>query len=338
MKNARIGIINWDACLPPNTYFGGYASASLSDVRFRNRVPFYADATEDVITFHKRTQEEFDLELIFAEKAGIDYFAYCYYRGAPMTDDSQTETADNGTERHLHELNEARKLHSASALRERVKMCFIFANHTFDDEDYAFACREMQKPYYEKIDGRPLVYFFGGYNGARISKLSRFADKAGLKPFIAFIDNGPADDERRPLSDAVSFYGISKSGITEFGELADYALEEIEKRKRYGKQIIPTLTLGWDPRPRILHPVPWYGYPDKSYAPRPTEKELTDYARKTKEWINANASFTETGHVLVFAWNEFEEGGWLCPPTGADGKPDLTDIIAFRKAADILKD
>lgn len=88
MKNARIGIINWDACLPPNTYFGGYAAASLSDVRFRNRVPFYADATEDGITFHKRTQEEFDLELIFAEKAGIDYFAYCYYRGAPMTDDS----------------------------------------------------------------------------------------------------------------------------------------------------------------------------------------------------------------------------------------------------------
>lgn len=67
--------------------------------RFRNRLPFYADATENGITFHKRTQEEFDLELIFAEKAGIDYFAYCYYRGAPMTDDSQTETADNGTER-----------------------------------------------------------------------------------------------------------------------------------------------------------------------------------------------------------------------------------------------
>ena len=72
MKNARIGIINWDACLPPNTYFVRYASAALSDVRFRNRVPFYADATEDVITFHKRTQDELELELIFADKAGLD--------------------------------------------------------------------------------------------------------------------------------------------------------------------------------------------------------------------------------------------------------------------------
>ena len=37
------------------------------------------------------------------------------------------------------------------------------------------------------------------------------------------------------------------------------------------------------------------------------------------------------------AWNEFEEGGWICPTLGKDGKPDTWRIEAFRAAVDVLK-
>jgi hypothetical protein len=33
--------------------------------------------------------------------------------------------------------------------------------------------------------------------------------------------------------------------------------------------------------------------------------------------------------VLIYAWNEFDEGGWLCPTLSADGAPDTSRIEAL---------
>jgi hypothetical protein len=44
-----------------------------------------------------------------------------------------------------------------------------------------------------------------------------------------------------------------------------------------------------------------------------------------------------TGHVISFAWNEFEEGGWICPNIGADGNPDTTRVASFRAVVEALK-
>ena len=62
MSSLKIGVINWDGC--PNsdtTYFGTYSAKSLSNPKYADRVPFYADRAKDgTISFHDRTQEEFD--------------------------------------------------------------------------------------------------------------------------------------------------------------------------------------------------------------------------------------------------------------------------------------
>jgi len=35
-------------------------------------------------------------------------------------------------------------------------------------------------------------------------------------------------------------------------------------------------------------------------------------------------------HILTFAWNEFEEGGWICPTWTPAGEPDTSHTDAFR--------
>ncbi len=52
------------------------------------------------------------------------------------------------------------------------------------------------------------------------------------------------------------------------------------------------------------------------------EKATLDYF----SWIEENKEQANTGYGVVFAWNEFEEGGYLCPTLGADGKP-CSDIL-----------
>lgn len=35
--------------------------------------------------------------------------------------------------------------------------------------------------------------------------------------------------------------------------------------------------------------------------------------------------------VITYAWNEHDEGGWLCPTLGADGEPDTRRVEAMGK-------
>ena len=61
MKPLKIGVVNWDASLPPDTYFGMYTSRSLCPKKYRSRTPFYAHiVNENKIEYNYRTLEEFD--------------------------------------------------------------------------------------------------------------------------------------------------------------------------------------------------------------------------------------------------------------------------------------
>ena len=53
--------------------------------------------------------------------------------------------------------------------------------------------------------------------------------------------------------------------------------------------------------------------------------------------MNSKPADSFIGHILAFAWNEFEEGGMICPTYNEDGGVDLSRLKAFRKAADYLR-
>lgn len=331
MGEIRIGVINWDCSLPSDTFFGFYSTKSLSPRKYRDRTPYYADVyAEDKIDYHVRSQEEYDRELEYAVAAGIDYFAYAWYtEEAFQVSGKAAEDPATAVDGKMWELTYARKMHTHSKWRKHIKMCAILiCLHKYTDEDLKKLSEEMEKDSYEHINGRPLVYLFGGYRTDYMERLQKVCRESGQEmPYIVFMNNGAeSPDGDYLLADGVSTYACGKADITRYGQLSQVNLEENEDRKKYGVDVIPFFTVGWDPSPRVDNPVPWTSYPDASYAAYASQEELMDGAKALSMWINANAAYTKSGHILTNAWNEFEEGGYLCP-LYVDGKKVNTQRI-----------
>ena len=134
MQKMRIGAVNWDASLPPDTYFGFYQTNSLSQAKYREWTPFYADIIDDErVSYHRRTPEEYEREMQYAIDAGIDYFAFVWYpeEGSRMHE----KTGFNDCSHKVFELNFARHLYGKSSLKDKLGMCAILGAHPFTDND-----------------------------------------------------------------------------------------------------------------------------------------------------------------------------------------------------------
>ena len=73
MQKIRLGAVNWDASIDSSTYFGFYQTNSLSWEKYREWTPFYADIIDkEKISYHNRSVEEYEKEMLYAIDAGLD--------------------------------------------------------------------------------------------------------------------------------------------------------------------------------------------------------------------------------------------------------------------------
>lgn len=339
-----VGVVNWDCSLPSDTWFGRYATASLSPAKYRHATPYYADVKgPDNIDYRRRTVEAYEREMQYAIDAGIDYFAYCWYGELREKDGKDFTPVTDGPaaccDRHVWELATARRLHARSRLRDKLKMCAILVVlHPLADAELASLARTMKEPWYQTAQGRPLVYLFGGKGQNVLPRLRAACRTVGAKdPYAVLFAcsrlSGDGDDGVQ----AIGSYTDSAGGIDTFAELAVRGRAANARRAATGMDVVPTFTLGWDPSPRNDHNVPWCSYGKVRYARLATEAEWLEGARAFAEWIKANRASCPTGHILAFAWNEFEEGGWICPTWRPDGTPDTRRVQAFRKVGELWR-
>ena len=332
---SRIGAVNWDCSLPPETYFGGYAARSLSPERYRDRTPYYAHLlAPDRIAYRRRSVAEYETEMRYAIEAGIDYFAYCWYDPEPKTEHLVSGDAATVDER-VAELAYARCLHMQSSLREKLHLCAILITcHPYGDDALRTLVRDTRDPAYERLEGRPLVWLFPGPWQELIERLRRLCREGGVpEPFAVLMEGGdPVPPEDASKIQAVSAYASCIEAETWEGFCAAN-LAKNEARLQSGLPCVPHFSMGWDPGPRNLNPVPWVKYTAGPFAPPCSREQLLAGARDFKAWIARNRARCVPGHVLVFAWNEFEEGGWICPTLGAAGRPDFSRRDAFAEAA-----
>ena len=75
---------------------------------------------------------------------------------------------------------------------------------------------------------------------------------------------------------------------------------------------------GWNPAPRLDIPSPWIKYKQREYAKNATPRELLEGGEVFSGWIKKSLGEKFAGHIMIFAWNEFEEGGWICPTYNQD--------------------
>ena len=185
----RVGVVNWDCALPSTTFFGGYATKSLGEPKFRDRTPYYAlDLDDGKIDFPERTQEAYDREMQYAIDAGIDYFAYCWYDRVPHQDHVDTSAAIT-VDAHVCELVGARMRHLQSPLRDALHLCAILINnHPYRDEELQDLAETMKEKCYEKIQGRPLAFFYTAPWDDVQGRLRTFCREAGVPaPFFVLM-------------------------------------------------------------------------------------------------------------------------------------------------------
>lgn len=344
MKSIRIGAVNWDASLTADTYFGFYQTNSLSRKKYITWTPFYAETFPDGrVVYHERTPEEYEQEMQYAIDAGVDYFAYVWYPEEGSRAHVQDGLRD--CSHKVYELNYARRLYERSSLKSKLSMCAILAAHPFTDRDLEDLVDAFTTDYYEKIDGRPLLYVYLGYREEIIDKIHAICKKRGLPvPYTVPMVSDAMGAENFALADALSAYAICAEGVTSHDALISYAIEKNEGRICKNLALIPTFTVGWNPSPRIERPTPWTSkcegvsnYPDVSYAPRATCEELYLGAERFADFINERAKDSFIGHILTFSWNEFEEGGYFCPTLTENGKIDTARVEAFSKISELFK-
>ena len=94
---------------------------------------------------------------------------------------------------------------------------------------------------------------------------------------------------------------------------------------------------GWDRRPRIERPVPWetgwqkpYEGMEKYFA-LPTPEELAAHLKEAILWTKERKQTCPAKAVIIYAWNEHDEGGWLCPTLYENNKADVSRLKALKK-------
>jgi len=323
-----VGVIRWDGWVGKKGTWeiGPIVERTMGPERFHYRAPFFSVVTaKDSISIDGTTQEIMDQEIAYAKEAGIDYWAYCYY-----PDDCGLELA--------------RKFHQTSKNTNDVKWCAILGgSFEFDSaNDYSNSLvADFARDNYQKVSGgRPLIYLLHGTNftKAGLDRLQKQSADIGLKPPYVVVMEWNADSASavcdRLGADAISCYATVGKDNLPFAEVIPP--QSIIHWKIYASKqdVVPWICTGWNCRPRMDSENPWTQYySDSTNCQDATPEDIKQFLISGIEWIQSNRSKAGGNTVLVYAWNEYDEGyGAICPTLGKEGKPVLERLYAVKEA------
>lgn len=310
-EQTSVGVIRWDAWYGRNNVTVSKDSVlsqvekTLSPAKYHFRAPFFAKVTkEGNIEIPEYTQAIFDQEMQYAIDAEIDYFAFLMY-----DDDMKT----------------ARNFYKSSQYNSQIKMCCVISpgQDRFRKEVVSL----FQESYYMTVlNQRPLLYIYidsdeqWNYVKNDIGYYRTECEKLGLQaPYVAIMSSSPkkvAD----VYGDAASRYGISASNGAPFSDIVSKAKTMWKVNRLAATQVIPNISFGWHTVPRYENPVKWMTVGQNSYAQYATDEELYQFTKDALDYLkdDNNKESTKANTVIVYAWNEHDEGGWVCPTIEVD--------------------
>mgnify|MGYP005843337331 CR=1 FL=1 len=264
-------------------------------------------------------------QIDLAADHGIALFAFCWY----WNKDPQ-KIAQDPKHTGLDLFLKARNHH-------RMKFCLLVANHAgflFQGAEEWGQAAEGWLPYFQHaqhvtVDGKPLVIIFNPSNGDRdgFALVQGAARKAGLRGVaIAACGGGAAS-----LGFTHTTHYNIVPGYAGTSEARPFAeLVQAHQRAWRGSReqpYLPTLSVGWDKRPwegpRGLGQKPGWYFPDR------TPDQLAAALESAIAWMDQHPDQTSAERiVLLYAWNEYGEGGYLAPTRG---DPDGAFLKAVKR-------
>lgn len=327
-KKVLVGAIRWDGWVGEKGSWGigPIVERTLGPENFHYRAPFYSMVTaKDSISMDGTTQEIVDREIAYAKYAGIDYWAYCYY--------------PDGCGLEL-----PRKLHQTSKNAEDVKWCVVLGPSFELDSAFQYSetlLAEFARENYQKVlDGRPLIYLLHGskFTRAKLDTLRARTTKNGMKtPYVIVMEwsaQKAADYCQEIGGDALSCYTSMGKDNLPFAEFIPGASIAMWEKYALKGEIVPWVSTGWNPGPRMESPNPWsMYYADSTSCQDAAPKDIKNFLISAIDWTKANKDRAAANTILVYAWNEFDEGfGAVCPTLGTDGKPNTDRLEAVKEA------
>lgn len=323
-----VGAIRWDAWYAPGSSVTSAVERSLTPEQYRWRRPFFSRQDEaGHVRMRALSQGLMDLEIAQARYAGLDYWAFLAY------------PSDSAMTAPLHH-------YLSSTLRADLRFCLFTELSAWGSRERPASLLNEQlrlmahKSYLRVEDNRPLYYLgfiteqlaeerWGGSEGLRraIADIRARATAGGLgNPYIV-VGVLPRDDTGFAGSlgaDAVGAYTIADGHmIGDYKALTQIAKDGWRMLAGTGLPVVPTVMAGWDRRPRVEIPVPWErgqrrGAGLNYFFAGPQASELAAHLRDALDWQNAQPSGRRAPAVLIYAWNENDEGGWLVPTAPCD--------------------
>ena len=320
-RKPQLGAIRWDAWHGSSGGISTAVASSLGTEYWRKRWPLFFTEEDGTPIFDESAPGIINSENRLAHQAGLGYWAFVFYgRSSPM---------GRVLDRYLSGPSEGMRF----ALIVEGKRLAVEGGETIRGE----ICDLLKHPLYLKnATGRqPLFVLLSQDDASKLgtesTALTRTcpsvaSDPAGAPVLVAMTSNLKlAKAASGQFGGPVSTYAYQTGGRdAPYRELARDVESFWEQQFRStGRGVIPLMMAGWDPRPRIEHPVPWTSYPAEHYYEPPKPDELSEHLRHGINWIRQHPMGGCLG--LIYAWNEFDEGGWLAPTVG-DGSSRLDAV------------
>lgn len=256
-------------------------------------------------------------QIDLAADSGIEFFLFCWYWR-----DSNGPFNPAAIESLSH--HTSMNLYLKAKNKNRIKFGLLVANHGGSEikgtENWEkateFWMKYFKDPQYVKVDGKPLVVIFNtkGIDGNSLSGMQNIAKKEGL-PGLSIASCGTPADKGFTHT---THYNIIP-GYAAGSEEHKYS-ELIEAHKKHWigtveQPYIPEITAGWDKRPwegknGLNQPPGWY-FPDR------TPEQFKGFITDAISWMDEHPTqTTKERYVLIYAWNELGEGGYIAPTKG----------------------
>jgi hypothetical protein len=263
--------------------------------------------------------EIMERQIDLAADHGLAFFAFCWY----WHDDG---LAINKRGIGEDSLNKGLELFLKAKNNHRMKFCLLVANHAgfeIKGTEHWKEAGEFLMPYlghkqYLTVEGKPLVIIFnsGGGDKAGFAAMRETARKAGL-PGLAIAANGSGSPEsgfnyRTHYAIAPGYdAGSARHGYEELVSANKAQWRGSPSLQPY----IPIATSGFDKRPwegpaGLNQKAGWY-FTDR------TPEQFAEFLRDAIAWMDTHPSQTTAERImLIYAWNEFGEGGYIAPTRG----------------------
>jgi hypothetical protein len=336
-----VGAIRWDGWYGTGSVVKA-VEASLGPPKYHFRLPWFARVVgEGKVSINGDAQAVVEQEMTYAAKAGLNYWAFVDY-------------CDDNSDMHI-----ALNRYRSAKDKKGIRYCFVEEGPRLDGIGTAAWQRlveHFRHPDYQTVlDGRPLLFVF--VKPTKLLKgdwdeLKRQTLNAGLKPpYLVLMGWHPEEDAKSMAElgfDAISAYSLGGSySMTQPSYAEQCAMIRRDRWEKCRALRLPSVTFastGWDTRPRNERPPPWCTWvtatPDKTPPAQQkplldsvtaTSDELAAHIREALEWTKANRDLNPANALIIYGWNEHDEGGWLQPTLGTDGKRDESRIHTLGK-------